>query len=71
MIQIKVEKKGDRAAYEFLRRHDAQMIAEIIYGLNGKTMAQVAKAIGMDVSSLLVCIGHLYRTRIIKEVRIV
>jgi|Deesub1362B_J571_1020462.scaffolds.fasta_scaffold00743_32 hypothetical protein len=71
MIQIKVEKKEDRAAYEFFRRYDAQMIASMIYDLNGKTIAEAAKDLGMDITSFMVCIGHLKRVGIVREVRIV
>jgi len=70
---IKIKKIEDAAAYEYLRRHghDVRMIIEMLCSLNGKTILEAANSVRMDTLSFMICLGHLYRTGIIKEVRIV
>jgi len=72
MIRIRIRRSDDAAAYEyFRRRRDARVVAEIFCSLNGKTIHEAAHEVGLDTISFLILVGHLYRNRVIREVRIV
>lgn len=57
-----------KSTYEYFRINKFKLILEKI---NGKTIEEAAKELGINSISLLIFIGHLKKVKIIKEVKIV
>ncbi len=55
-------------AYMFFRRRKLYHVNEIIAQINGKTIKEAASTLDVDVTTLLIFIGHLKRIGFVKEV---
>ena len=70
--QIKVEKRHNEGLYKFVRRNlESVDLKEVVGIVNSHTIQEAAIRLGMDSIQLLIFVGHLYRAKIVREVRVV
>lgn len=70
MIQIKIEKRHE-GLYKFVRRNlESVQLGEVRDVINNHTIQEAARILGLDSIQLLIFVGHLYKAKIVREVRV-
>ncbi len=71
---IRIEKKHNEGLYKFVRRNlesvEGVDLKEVVGIINSNTIQEAALRLGMDSIQLLIFVGHLYRAKIVREVRV-
>ncbi|MBO8179848.1 MAG: hypothetical protein H0Z19_05120 [Archaeoglobus sp.] len=72
--KIRIEKKHNEGLYKFVRRNlesvEGVDLKEVVGIINSNTIQEAALRLGMDSIQLMIFVGHLYRAKIVREVRV-
>lgn len=71
--KIRIEKHNE-GLYKFVRRNlesvEGVDLKEVVGIINSNTIQEAALRLGMDSIQLMIFVGHLYRAKIVREVRV-